>query len=118
MRSCNPQGLPKPTNHFVAGELLPRLFTLTCLAQGTIIGGINFCSTFCHAEASLPFEKYGALRCPDFPLPLGAMKSHSNFLFNPKEQLPVRVDRRVRQSLLIHFLVGTNSMLSYNSSYP
>ncbi len=46
------------------GELLPRLFTLTKRAWRL------FSVTLPQPRDRLPVRKYGALRCPDFPLAL------------------------------------------------
>src|SRR5262245_63383881 len=69
--SCTAWGFSCLTNHFASGELLTRLFTLTC----TLLPKNRryfFCDTVRHRSFStaMPasFTRHAAVWCSDFPL--------------------------------------------------
>ena len=60
--SCNPRDVLSEAYRYLRGGLLPRLFTLTVLADGG-----RFLLRLPFPRENLPVRKRGALRCPDFP---------------------------------------------------
>ena len=73
--SCTAWGFSCLANYFASGELLPRLFTLTCPKERTVVLSKNrrclFCDTFRQRPLSrmLPayFTRHAAVWCSDFP---------------------------------------------------
>jgi len=61
--ALQPERFTQSTVTSTTRELLPHVFTLTMQAWRFI-----FCGTFC-VKDTLRFQRFGALRCPDFPLP-------------------------------------------------
>ena len=72
---CSGWGLPCARHHWRAGELLPRLFTLTRLR-----GRYVFCGTFPRSLGAA-VSGHPVLWSPDFPLPCG---SDRLICFSPK----------------------------------
>ena len=68
--SCTTWGFSCLANHFASGELLPRLFTLTCALLPKNRRYL-FCDTFRHRSFStvMPasFTRHAAVWCSDFP---------------------------------------------------
>src|SRR2546423_1593462 len=73
--SCTAWGFSCLANYSASGELLPRLFTLTCAKKRTVVLSKNrrclFCDTFRQRPLSrmLPayFTRHAAVWCSDFP---------------------------------------------------
>ena len=76
--SCTAWGFSCPANCFASGELLPRLFTLTCTSLPKNRRCL-FCDTFRHrALASATpacFPRHAAVWCSDFPLRISSERS-------------------------------------------
>lgn len=69
--SCTAWGFSCLANYFASGELLPRLFTLTCTLLAKNRRSI-FCDTFRHRAvanaAPASSTRHAAVWCSDFPL--------------------------------------------------
>src|SRR5205085_12263911 len=73
--SCTAWGFSCLANYSASGELLPRLFTLTCAKKRTVVLSKNrrclFCDTFRQRPLArtLPayFTRHAAVWCSDFP---------------------------------------------------
>jgi len=74
--SCTAWGFSCRANYSARGELLPRLFTLTCAKKRTVVLSKNrrclFCDTFRQPRlrSGLPAysTRHAAVWCSDFPL--------------------------------------------------